>query len=609
VFVPSRSRVRAHARPALRIAGLVVLAIVVVGVARLASARHDLIAARSDLSNGKIALAEGRVADARASFTSAARSLRSARGAAGLPVSLAGPIPVLGSPGRAVADTAGAGLHVATAGRLLADAADVLPTSGHKGVDGHDLSSLHDAITAASEPFARAGNELRLAAQDLQGPAHAFLPPVSSPARQVQGVVAEARRYLARARDTAALLADLTAPTTDARILLLSQDTLELRPTGGYIGSLGVLHFDHGAVVLERYQSYEELDFPNPPMPAPANLAPWLEGDDWDISNANWQPDFPTVAATAREMYKRSGGGEVDGVVAITERLLIPLLEVVGPVQVPGYTQPVVAQGLEDRILYEVELKRPQDTPRKKFITELSHQMMDRLFRTEAAQVPKIASVMGRAAGTGDVQAWFAAPNRQRALAGTVWAGALPAPDRDFLMLVDANMWASKANRDLVRTVSYTVRDVGGQYVAHLRATYNNKGAKSELNPTYLGYLRVYVPAGATLLKPDATHKDEGPAPDGPYRVFSTVVRADPRSTVNVDFSYVLPESVAPGGDYRLVWQRQAGTPGDVLTASAGGRSVNGDAGVRRLRLSAHMGPKGLRGYLHSRWLFRKLGL
>jgi hypothetical protein len=607
VSLPSRPQVRW--RTVLRIAGLAVLLGVVVGVARLASARHNLVAARSQLSAGKMALGEGRAADARASFAAAARSLGAARGAAGLPLSLVGPIPVVGSPGRAVVDTAGAGLHVATAGRLLADAADALPTSGHKGVDGHDLTSLHAAVAAAAPSFTRAGTELRLAAQDLRGPAHAFLAPVSSPARQVQGVVTEAQRYLARAQETAGLLADLTAPTTDARILLLSQDTLELRPTGGYIGSMGVLHFDHGTVALEGYQSYEELAFPTPPMPAPANLAKWLDGDDWDLSNVNWQPDFPTVAATAKEMYKRSGGGDVDGVVAITERLLIPLLEVVGPVQVPGYSQPVVAQGLEDRILYEVELKRPLDTPRKKFITELSHQMMDRLFRAEPAQVPKIASVMGQAAGTGDAQAWFAAPARQKAVAGTVWAGALPKASRDFLMLVDANMWASKANRDLVRTVNYTVRDEGGQYVAHLRATFENKGAKTELNPTYQGYLRVYVPKGAKLLKPDATHVDEGLAPDGPYRVFSTVVRADPKTSVNVDFTYVLPESVAPGGDYALMWPRQAGTPNDVLNASAGGRSVVGDASVRQLRLAVHIGPTGLRGYLHSRWLFRKLGL
>ena len=50
-------------------------------------------------------------------------------------------------------------------------------------------------------------------------------------------------------------MAKLTAPDTDARILLLSQDTMELRATGGFIGSFGVFHFDHGTVKLERFDS------------------------------------------------------------------------------------------------------------------------------------------------------------------------------------------------------------------------------------------------------------------------------------------------------------------------------------------------------------------
>lgn len=65
------------------------------------------------------------------------------------------------------------------------------------------------------------------------------------------------------------LLAGLTASTTEARLLLLAQDSLELRPTGGYIGSYGVLRFSQGTVTLEKYEATEDL-----PAPAPAANAP-----------------------------------------------------------------------------------------------------------------------------------------------------------------------------------------------------------------------------------------------------------------------------------------------------------------------------------------------
>ena len=96
---------------------------------------------------------------------------------------------------------------------------------------------------------------------------------ISSPARQLAGDLHDAHHQLDGAERALTLLADLSAPTTDARILVLSQDTMELRATGGFIGSFGVIHFDHGTVSLERFDSFDVFPPPDPPMEAPDPLA------------------------------------------------------------------------------------------------------------------------------------------------------------------------------------------------------------------------------------------------------------------------------------------------------------------------------------------------
>jgi hypothetical protein len=149
----------------------------------------------------------------------------------------------------------------------------------------------------------------------LQGPAGAVLPPVSAPARQLRAEIRQARRQLSGARQGLDLLAELTSPGVDARLLLIAQDSLELRPTGGYIGSFGVIHLSHGTVRLERYEDTESLPPPDPPLTPPNDLDPVLPRH-WGLSNVNWWPDFPTTAWMAREMFRRQGGGAVDGVVA-----------------------------------------------------------------------------------------------------------------------------------------------------------------------------------------------------------------------------------------------------------------------------------------------------
>jgi hypothetical protein len=584
-------------------AGLVAL----VGAARAAAARHDLDAGRRELVAAREALVERRDADARAALARAERRFVRARRAAGsFPLGTAGPVPVLGSPGRALAGAARAGLELVAAGRAVADVAGELPTAGRAGLEGHDLSAFHAAAVASERALDEARDRVARARSLVAGPAGALLPAVSGPARGVARELDDAARHLDAARRGLELLAGLTGPGTEARILVLSQDSMELRPTGGFIGSFGVLHVAGGRARLERYESFEDLPPPDPPMTPPPLLAEALPRW-WGISNVNWWPDFPTTAAVAREMFRRQGGGTVDAVVAITEDALARLVGAIGPVTVPGYAEPVTEAGFAQRVLWEVELKRPQDTPRKRFLIELSRIVFDRLLSLPATDVPAVARAVAASVGAGDLQVWFADPRRQRLIAGSAWSGSLPAPGGDFLQLAEANLSAGKANAELVRTVSYTVRRAGRRLVARLEVSYRNAGARSPVNPYYSGLLRVYVPRGARLLDTSGGQMDLGPAPDGPYRVFARWVFVAPLGHQDVAFDYLLPPEVVRGRHYRLQVVRQPGTPRDTYTVAAAGRHATLAPGQRSLGLRVAVRSSPVVEFLRSRRLLAPL--
>jgi hypothetical protein len=396
-----------------------------------------------------------------------------------------------------------------------------------------------------------------------------------------------------------ALLADLFGPTTDTRLLVLAQDSLELRPTGGYIGSYGVLHFDRGVARLEVFGATEDLPAPSPPLPAPADLAPWLP-DAWGLSNANWWPDFPTTAAAAREMYRRQGGPEVDGVLALTENAIATLIGALGPLHVPGYDRPVTEDGFEDRVVYEVELKRPPDQPRKRFLVELAKVLFDRLVQVPSDQLSGAAQAIGRSVGSGDVQLWFADEGRQSRIKGTVVAGELPAPAGDFLLVVDANLTASKANLGLRKQIDYRVRRAGrNRVVGRLDVEVRNEGPATDVNRYYNGYLRVYVPRGSRLLSGNAQQRLKA-AEDGPFDVLTDRVVVSPGERRTVRFEYELPRSVHAGSDYRLVWLRQPGTPRDTLRASVGTRATVADPGERRMQLAQRIEGRGIAESIRS---------
>jgi hypothetical protein len=603
-----RRGIRHHplVRGALLTAAGVVLVSLAVAAVQLAQARRELTSARSELVAAKDALAHQDDDAARARLDVAAERLERARDkATAWPLHATRVVPLVGSPARAAATASRAGLEVVAAGRAGVAAVAAFPSSGVAGLEGHDLSAFHAAAAAADTHVAEARVHLDRAAELLEGPAGAVLGPVHGPARTLAAIVDDQRTTLDRGHRALQLLGDLTASGSDTRLLLAAQDTQELRPTGGYIGSYGILHVHDGVVELESYESFEDLPAADPPLAPPPGLDLILT-NPWGLENGNWWPDFPTSAANLRDLLQRQGGPDVDGVVAITEDLLGELVGVFEPVQLPSYSEPVVAEGFEQRALHEVELKRPLDTPRKKFIIELAHEVVDRILSLQAGQVPEVARIMDAAVGRGDLQVWFADAARQSQLDGTMIAGALPrVGDGDFLSVVEFNTSASKANAQLLRTINYSVSPGDdGALVASLTIHYVNRGAATAINPYYAADVRIYVPSGAQLVPGEDPPLDadgaplgigtvdvhaipRGPAVDGPYDVFGAGVVVEPNGgEATVRVRYLLPPRVTDHGRYRLTWYRQPGTPADVLSGTVLGTSFTTNAAQRYFTIS-----------------------
>ena len=576
------------ARAAVAVASLAVALLGLLAAARLLDARQQLLLAGGDLRATRSALIKQ---DGRAGATVDRAQRRVARASASVsafPLPVLRFVPLLGSPVRASVAAARAAQEGVAAARILVEASSSFPTSAGLAVDGRDLSAFHAAARRSQLALAEAEERLTRADAALAGPAGAALPQVSGPVRAARKELARSRQELATAGRGLSLLETLTSRSADVRLLVLGQDSLELRPTGGYIGSYGVLHFSRGTVELEKFEATEDLPAAQPAAVPPFELVRFLP-KTWGLSNANWWPHFPASAATARDLFLRQAGGEVDGVLAITERATARLVGALGPLSLPSYPKPVTEEGFETRVVYEVELKRPLDQPRKKFLLELADVVFARIFDLPPERLPSVAGAVRRSLGTGDVQLWFADPALQGRLAGMVVAGELPRPEGDMLMVVDANIVASKANLEARKNVDYKVeRDRKGRWVGRVRVEVRNEGVKSSINPLYGGYLRVYAPAGARLL-----HRHEGQvaqaATDGPFEVFSQLLVVDPGGTGVATFEYLLPERVGRDGRYHLTWVRQVGTPDDRLRVEVAGRRADVDPAGRELRLEQRL--------------------
>ncbi|MDP2326978.1 MAG: DUF4012 domain-containing protein, partial [Dehalococcoidia bacterium] len=173
-------------------------------------------------------------------------------------------------------------------------------------------------------PFARVAASLHLASTELER-------------------VEEAREITTGLRDGLPVLLGYDQPRI---LLLLGQNDHEVRPTGGFIGTIGLLTLDRGRVTARRFGS--SYDFDPPTRDAlrtpPLDLSSSLGIGEWYIRDANWSPDFRVSGETARRFLAEDQGIEADSVVAVDSHFVALLLGALGPVEVDGYDEPLTAE-------------------------------------------------------------------------------------------------------------------------------------------------------------------------------------------------------------------------------------------------------------------------
>ena len=367
------------------------------------------------------------------------------------------------------------------------------------------------------------------------------------------------------------------------RYLVLTQDPAELRPTGGLIGSFGIVSFDKGRITERTFQDVNLLDFPMdyPFVKAPQELQDYYQGDKpWQLGDANWSPDFPTSARDAIRLYaNESGDTRIDGVLAITTYTIDELLKVTGPITVPDYGV-TIASG--ETTLKTLQLTRTALVPgenRKAFLSAFADRLLASLLALPAA---KWGQLLGQADAFRQgrlLQAWFSDTADQALVAGSGFDGAVRADPGDYVYPVDSNVApSSKLNAVTTRSLDLAVQiDAVGNARNTLAVSWQNQietadGAPFRALPEVgqlriLGmYFRLLVPersrvegvSGGSyppLTDPAVVEDEAGRTAIGTY------LKVPPGRT-SLTYTWTSPyaaDADETGGTYRLTIQKQPG--------------------------------------------------
>ena len=566
--------------------GIVVLAVAfgVWTAVRVSQVRSSLNDSISRIDVARHEAAQGNFTAAARDAAQAAHDAHNADAAAhGISLSVFGPLPWVGRQVHAAQSLAHTAAQLTSAGSDLLGAAATSPLLIDDGAHDAGLSNLVNLsaqLHPLIAPLAKLSSAVTAAQVTVAKLQHQHLTgSLTGALHKLEPQLTEATTAIGTAQGVTDLVDRGAQPGPPMRLLFLAQDTWELRASGGFIGSYGILEIGDGKLHLVSYSDSTTLPYPSPALHPPDPLGSNLQ-HPWTLTGAGWWTDFPTTARAAEQLYLNSGGTHVDGVLASTQQFLQDLLSALGTtLTVPGYPDVVTPANLPDRVLYNVELKRPLDSPRKKFLTLLTQELFVKLEALKGTQAKSALKSLGTAFHDRHLQIYLHDPTMNNAFTEAGWTGALTAPtDSDTLTLGDADFGTDKATQYVKKTINYTVtRLANGRLVADLRVATIDYGKKTQINPYYDSYLRAYVPPGSVLVDASDHTDDVITSAESGLVTYGAYQTIQPETTGIRQFVYYLPSDVVQGGTYRLRIRPQAGTPNDTfnITLNLGGPVVH----------------------------------
>ena len=378
------------------------------------------------------------------------------------------------------------------------------------------------------------------------------------------------------------------------RYLVLLQNNNELRPTGGFIGSYLLVDVNDGYITQTSVHDVYDTDYQlKEVLPPPEDIA--HISNRWFLRDSNYSPHFPESAGKATWFLEKSKGPGVDTVIAITENVLEDLLEVTGPVNLPGFSQKISRENFNTIFSYIIEskLSGAEDPKRilKKFVPLFEKELLGK------ADFTKLGSVIAKNIKEKHLMMFSKETDIQNFFVRMGIDGSVKNIEKneDYLQVIHTNIGGNKSDRYIEETIRHdTFMDENGELVNEVTVEklhrWNLKaeqewyevirsfGFETITEPVkeVLGrgknvtVTKVYVPAGSTLISIDDTpildfveppvKTKEDPITGKTYFMFTMETEHGMKTKRTIRYSLPFELKFSPIDTYRLTVQKQMGS-------------------------------------------------
>jgi hypothetical protein len=546
------------------------------GQGELEAGRTSLTTANSNHDDTLVTKANDHFVAARVQFAAARQLADSSR----LLHSLEG-LPAVGEQARsrhaAVNGVADMGMALSDAGVELAklDGQLIKPASA----GGQEGRTLLTVLNQTSTSLVAVRVDL-VRAQDAAGQVDVRVLPANQ-----QATFARAKATIGSAIGVADEFSRLVPVMTDllggngVRTYLIEQvNPAELRPGGGFIGTYSVLQADHGTLKLNRSGNATELignRVPGKPgyVVPPGPIREFVPDTGWSFIDSNFFPDFPSNAKAGENFAQPLLATHIDAVISIDYYTVAKMLELTGPLAVPGYGITLNASNFVPVVVqYDLNAQfDPSAVPvHKAILAAVAGSLMNRVATLPPERWPALITALNELAASRHLQAYFNNDAVQKEIDQVGWSGTLnPTGAPEYVMEVESNLGGTKANYFVTRHFTFEITRDGS--TLHHKVTIDlTDDMPFSYRPMeyYRAYLRLYVSDSAaytaTNLRPPQYPNPAPPAGTKMIDGWVPLFHGYGHSAQAV-FTYDTPWRANGRGEDQIYWQKQPGTASDKV--------------------------------------------
>jgi len=296
------------------------------------------------------------------------------------------------------------------------------------------------------------------------------------------------------------------------RLLFLFQNSTELRPTGGFIGSVMEVIIEDGGITSMEVQDVYAIDgqlkgHVDPPDP----IRTILQQEHWYLRDSNWDPNFEESAKKAMWFYEKETGKTVDGVIAVNSSLITQILTLLGAIELPDTKDSITADNFYEKSIHYTQTDFfPGSTQKKDFLGSLVKTIMSSVVDRKAISGIQAFSILDAALKNRTIQMYFTDPEAEQLSKQFVWAGSIPSKIYctdgnipcvfDYNAIIESNLGVNKANYYIKREDTRDIMiDESGKVTETIKRTIINTSNNQVGSGVYKNYMRWYLPSQAHI--------------------------------------------------------------------------------------------------------------